>query len=367
MVGGLSPKQADRYSRHLVLPDIGEEGQLLLLNSSVLVVGAGGLGSPAIAYLTAAGVGEIGIIDHDVVSVSNLQRQILYSNSTVGKPKVESAKIWIEARNEDVIVNAIEEKMTHDNSLSIIQNYDVIIDGTDNFESRYLIGDSCEILGKPWIFGSVHRFEGQVSTFNLSGGPNYRDLFPESPPPEMAPNCSEAGILGVLPGLVGTIQATEAIKLILNVGESLRGRLLTIDASSMDMRTLSFSRNPDRDVVTNLNAYADQNILEIVPIDFVERKQKGWNPFLLDVRREEEEAITSIDGTEMRIMHLEIPSKLSQIPSGRDIVVYCRTGVRSAAVARFLIESGKGLGKVYNLSGGVHGWSDTVDSKIIKY
>ncbi len=363
----LSPSQSDRYSRHLVLPGVGKEGQILLLEASVLVVGAGGLGSPALMYLAAAGVGKIGIIDHDVVNISNLQRQIIHSNSSLGQTKVCSAANWIEKLNDDVEVVPIEDKLTSENSIEIIQEYDVVIDGTDNFETRYLIGDSCEILGKPWIFGSIHRFEGQISTFNIDEGPNYRDLFPDPPPPELAPNCSEAGVLGVLPGLVGTIQATEAIKVIIGTGDLLRGRLLTIDALSMEMRTLSFSKNPEREAISSLSSNSSRNFAEIGALEFVERKQSGWAPFLLDVRREDEEAIATIEGTDMRITHIEVPTRMEEIPSDCDIVVYCRTGVRSAAVAKFLSESEWSSGRIFNLSGGIHGWSDSIDSTIIKY
>ena len=363
----LNPEQRERYARHLVLPGVGEEGQEKLLKSSVLVAGAGGLGSPALMYLAAAGVGRIGIIDNDTVSSSNLQRQIIHNVSWVGKSKVESAKNWIKGLNSDIDVVGIDDRLTQYNSLEILSDYDVIIDGTDNFQSRYLIGDSCEILDKPWIFGSIHRFEGQVSTFNLNGGPNYRDLFPTPPPPELAPNCSEAGVLGVLPGLVGTIQASEAIKVILGIGENLIGKLLAIDALTMEMRSLSFSKNPERVRVTRLGGSISRDFEEIGAKDLFKQRQDGWKPFLLDVRRAHEEAIASIEGTDARIMHLEIPKRLSELPTGTDIVVYCRSGQRSAAVARFIIESDLEIGRVFNLTGGILSWSDNVDPKIVKY
>jgi len=363
----LSQDQRERYARHLVLPGVGEEGQEKLLRSSVLVVGAGGLGSPALMYLAAAGVGRIGIIDNDTVSSSNLQRQIIHNVSWVGKSKVESASNWIKGLNSDIDVIGIDDRLTQGNSLKILDDYDVIIDGTDNFQSRYLIGDVCEILGKPWIFGSIHRFEGQVSTFNLDGGPNYRDLFPVPPPPELAPNCSEAGVLGVLPGIVGTIQASEALKVILGIGENLSGKLLAIDALTMEMRTLSFSENPERKRVTRLGDTVSRDFEEIDAKDLFERRKDGWKPFLLDVRRAHEEAIASIEGTDSRIMHLEIPTRLSELPTGNDIVVYCRSGQRSAAVARFIIESDLEIGRVFNLTGGILSWSDNVDPRIVKY
>jgi len=357
----------DRYSRHLVLPGVGLEGQKMMLDSSVLVVGAGGLGSPVLMYLAAAGIGKIGIIDNDLVSSSNLQRQIIHDNASIGKPKVDSASDWIRGLNEDIEVIAINEKLVPDNSIGILEKFDIIVDGTDNFESRYLIGDTCEIIGKPWVFGSIHRFEGQVSTFNLNGGPNYRDLFPSPPSPELAPNCSEAGVLGVLPGIIGTIQATEAIKAIIGAGDSLSGKLLTIDALSMESKLLSFSKNPERELVASLNESETQGFSEIEAVDFVNSKEGGWNPFLLDVRREDEESIATIVGTDVRIMHMEVPSRLKELPKDRDIVVYCRVGQRSAAVARFISESGWSSGRIFNLSGGIHRWSDTIDPKIIKY
>ena len=367
MSGYLSPEQRERYARHLVLPGVEEEGQEKLLRSSVLVVGAGGLGSPALMYLAAAGVGRIGIIDNDTVSSSNLQRQIIHNISWVGKSKVESASNWIKGLNSDIDVVEMDDRLTHENSLEILSGYDVIIDGTDNFQSRYLIGDACEILDKPWIFGSIHRFEGQASTFNHNDGPNYRDLFPTPPPPELSPNCSEAGVLGVLPGIVGTIQASEALKVILGIGENLSGKLLAIDALTMEMRSLSFSKNPERVRVTRLGESVVRDFGEIGAKDLFERRKAGWKPFLLDVRRADEEAISSIEGTDARIMHLEIPTRLSELPTRTDIVVYCRSGQRSAAVARFIIESNFEVGRIFNLTGGILSWSDNVDPRIVKY
>ena len=366
MSSGLEDSQKERYARHIAIPNVGENGQLLLLDSSILVVGAGGLGSPALLYLAAAGVGKIGIVDHDLVSVSNLQRQIIHDSKSVGENKARSAGDSISALNPEIELRVIGEKLTVENALEIIEEFDVVIDGTDNFESRYLIGDSCEILGKPWVFGSIHRFEGQVSTFNLNGGPNYRDLFPKPPPPELAPNCEQAGVLGVLPGIVGTIQATEAIKIILGIGSSLRGKLLAIDALSMEMRTLNFSAEEKRERVVSLDMSESVGFLEIEPIEFESRREAGWEHFLLDVRRSEEEKIISIERTDRRITHLSLPTRLEELPRDKAIVIYCRTGARSAASARFLTEIGWPQ-EVYNLSGGVHRWSDTVDSSFPKY
>ena len=367
-----------RYARHLTLPEVGPEGQLVLQEASVLVVGAGGLGSPALLYLAAAGIGRIGLIDDDTVDVTNLQRQILHSTSEVGESKAASAERRISDLNPEVTVEAIEGRLDTTNALDIIGRYDILIDGTDNFETRYLIGDACEILGKPWVFGSIHRFEGQVATFNLDGGPNYRDLFPEPPEDGLAPNCAEAGVLGVLPGIVGSIQATEAIKAILRIGDSLNGKLLVIDALSMGFRTLGFSKDKSREVVTELKQETVEScssdvdspsemMLVISPAEFVKRRDSGWDVFLFDVRRSEEEAIATLSGTALRIEHNQVPMRMAEIPLDRDIVVYCRTGVRSAAVARYLVSSGLAKGEGYNLRGGIHEWSDTVNSNIIKY
>ena len=376
----VSDEQSARYARHLTLPEVGPEGQRLLNEASILVVGAGGLGSPALLYLAAAGIGRIGVIDDDSVNLSNLQRQVLHGTAAIGKAKVASAKRRLGDLNPEVAVEAHEARLVAGNALEVISRYDLVIDGSDNFSTRYLISDACEILGKPWVFGSIHRFEGQVTTFNLDGGPNYRDLFPGAPPAELAPNCAEAGVLGVLPGIVGSIQATEAIKIILGVGEPLSGRLLVIDALGMGMRSLSYSHDPSRATVTELSDYpiecsseaneiedAQHGMLEIDPIEYIERVGQGWSPFLLDVRRMDEERIVSLEGTSLRIQHNSVPQRADEVPSDRDVVVYCRTGGRSAAVARFLVASRSPEGRVYNLTGGIHEWSDTVDSSIIKY
>ena len=369
-----------RYARHLTLPEVGPGGQRLLTEASILVVGAGGLGSPALLYLAAAGIGRIGIIDDDSVDLSNLQRQVLHSTSSVGEAKVVSAERRLSDLNPEVTIEAYETRLGVDNALDLIGGFDLVIDGSDNFSTRYLISDACEILGKPWVFGSIHRFEGQVTAFNLDGGANYRDLFPEAPPTELAPNCAEAGVLGVLPGIVGSIQATEAIKIILGVGEPLSGRLLVIDALGMRMRSLSYSADLSRATVTDLSDYArecsnpantdeesQREMLEINPVDYVERVAQGWSPFLLDVRRMDEERIVSLEGTSLRIQHNLVPRQIEEVPRDRDVVIYCRTGGRSAAVARFLVGSRSSEGYVYNLTGGIHKWSDTVDSSIIKY
>jgi len=378
----LSPEERARYARHLILPEMGEEGQKKLKKSSVIVVGAGGLGSPTLLYLAAAGVGKIGIIDDDKVDITNLQRQVIHSTAAVGSLKVESAANRIRELNPEIEVIEHNIRIDVNNALELLSDWDVVIDGTDNFPTRYTINDACEILEKPWVFGSIHRFEGQVTVFNYDGGPNYRDLFPNAPPPELAPNCAEAGVLGVLPGIVGSIQSAEAIKLLLGVGDSLSGKLMVIDAKSMKTRLLKFDKLPEREPVTEMSeqlimeACQSQEIrkeppigqvLEITPAEFVERRSKGWNPFLLDVRRENEEAIVSLPDTDLRIEHIAVPAKSEDLPKDCDLVVYCRSGGRSDAVARWLGQSGWDRSRVWNMVGGIHLWSEQVDSTVPKY
>ena len=378
----LSPEERARYARHLILPEMGEEGQKKLKKSSVIVVGAGGLGSPTLLYLAAAGVGKIGIIDDDKVDITNLQRQVIHSTAAVGSLKVESAANRIRELNPEIEVIEHNIRIDVNNALELLSDWDVVIDGTDNFLTRYTINDACEILEKPWVFGSIHRFEGQVTVFNYDGGPNYRDLFPNAPPPELAPNCAEAGVLGVLPGIVGSIQSAEAIKLLLGVGDLLSGQLMVIDAKSMRTRSLKFDKLPERKPVTEMSeqlimeACQSQEIrkeppigqvLEITPAEFVERRSRGWNPFLLDVRGENEEAIVSLPDTDLRIEHIAVPAKSEDLPKDCDLVVYCRSGGRSDAVARWLGQSGWDRSRVWNMVGGIHLWSEQVDSTVPKY
>ena len=374
-----------RYARHLILPQVGEAGQKKIKSASVLVVGAGGLGSPVLMYLAAAGIGKIGIIDDDKVELTNLQRQIIHSTSSIGELKTESAKRRIYQINPEIIVEIFDTRLTIENAEEIINRYDVIVDGTDNFATRYTISDCCEILGKPWVFGSIHRFEGQVSVFNLNGSPNYRDLFPKAPPPELAPNCAEAGVLGVLPGIIGSFQANEVLKIILEIDGILDSELLLIDTQTMNIRKLRYNANKEREKVTELSEEAiscalgldeeqsldvsdtKENMKEISPLEYVDKVKNGWNPFFLDVRREEEEKIVTLPDTNLRISHTEVPSRLEEIPNDQDIVIYCRSGARSAMVANFLKMSGNYPMEIYNLSGGIHLWASTVDSSIPRY
>ena len=381
----LTNDEKARYARHLILPQVGEAGQKKIKSASVLVVGAGGLGSPVLMYLAAAGIGKIGIIDDDKVDMTNLQRQIIHSTSSIGELKTESAKRRIKQINPEIIVDIFGTRLTIENAKEIIDGYDIIVDGTDNFATRYTISDCCEILGKPWVFGSIHRFEGQVSVFNLNGSPNYRDLFPKAPPPELAPNCAEAGVLGVLPGIIGSFQANEVLKIVLEMDGTLDSELLLIDTQTMNIRKLRYNSNKEREKVTELSEDAisctlgldeeqsldasstKQNMKEISPLEYVNKVKNGWKPFFLDVRREEEEKIVTLPNTNLRISHTEVPSRLQEIPNDQDIVIYCRSGARSAMVANFLKMSGDYSMEVYNLSGGIHLWSSTVDSSIPKY
>ena len=381
----LTNDEKARYARHLILPQVGEAGQKKIKSASVLVFGAGGLGSPVLMYLAAAGIGKIGIIDDDKVELTNLQRQIIHSTSSIGELKTESAKRRINQINPEIIVEIFDTRLTIENAEEIINRYDVIVDGTDNFATRYTISDCCEILGKPWVFGSIHRFEGQVSVFNLNGSPNYRDLFPKAPPPELAPNCAEAGVLGVLPGIIGSFQANEVLKIILEIDGILDSELLLIDTQTMNIRKLRYNANKEREKVTELSEEAiscalgldeeqsldvsdtKENMKEISPLEYVDKVKNGWNPFFLDVRREEEEKIVTLPDTNLRISHTEVPSRLEEIPNDQDIVIYCRSGARSAMVVNFLKMSGNYPMEIYNLSGGIHLWASTVDSSIPRY
>ncbi len=381
----LTDLEKARYARHLILPQVGESGQNKIKSSSVLVIGAGGLGSPVLMYLAAAGIGSIGIIDDDRVDITNLQRQIIHSTSSIGELKTLSAKRTIKKINPEVNVDTYNTRLNIENAVELIDKYDIIVDGSDNFATRYTISDCCEILGKPWVFGSIHRFEGQVSVFNLNGSPNYRDLFEKAPPPELAPNCAQAGVLGVLPGIIGCFQANEVLKIVLGLDGILDSELLLVDTQTMNIRKLRYVANPNRNKITELSeetiscalgqvkkeslvaSDVGKNMKEISPLKYLERLRDGWNPFFLDVRREAEEKIVSLPNTSLRINHTEIPSRIKEIPNDRDIVIYCRSGSRSAMVANFLKTSGNYPMEIYNLSGGIHEWSSTVDPNIPKY
>ena len=377
----LSSDEILRYSRHLILPEVALEGQQRLKASRVLLIGAGGLGSPLALYLAAAGVGTIGLVDFDVVDVTNLQRQIVHGSKDVGRPKLESARDRLKDLNPHIHVEGYETRLTSENALEIVRDYDIVIDGTDNFATRYLTNDACVILGKPNVYGSIYRFEGQSSVFATEEGPCYRCLYPEPPPPGLVPSCAEGGVLGVLPGLVGTIQATEGIKLLLGIGEPLIGRLLLIDALSMQFRTMRLRKNPncpacgtreireliDYDQFCGIGGDPLQDphgIPEITPAELAAKQARRDDFDLIDVREPHEWAIAKIPGA--RLVPLgTFTESLSSFDSARDIVVTCKMGGRSAKAVRQL--QAAGFKKVWNLAGGILRWSDDVDSSVPKY
>ena len=371
-----------RYSRHLIIPDVGLTGQRRLKNARVLLVGAGGLGSPLALYLAAAGVGTLGLVDYDVVDLTNLQRQVLHGTKDVGRPKLASATERIRDVNPHVNVEGFETRLTSANALEILRDFDVVVDGTDNFPTRYLTNDACVLLGKPNVYGSIFRFEGQASVFATADGPCYRCLFPEPPPPGLVPSCAEGGVLGVLPGLIGTIQATETIKLLLGIGEPLIGRLLLVDALSTRFRTVNLRRDPacpacgtreirelvDYEEFCGVRAAEAQLLAdavpEITPTELANKLRRGDEVDLIDVREPHEWEIARIPGA--RLIPLgTVTEALPTLDSARDIVVHCKGGTRSAKAVRQLRAAG--FSRVWNLAGGITRWSDDVDPSTPKY
>jgi len=380
----LTTDDLSRYSRHLILPEVGMEGQRKLKAARVLCVGTGGLGSPLAFYLAAAGIGTLGLVDFDVVDASNLQRQIIHSTKDIGRKKLDSAAEKLIALNPALNVIKHETMLSSANALDILKDYDIVADGTDNFPTRYLVNDACVLLGKPNAYGSIFRFEGQASVFATEEGPCYRCLYPEPPPPGLVPSCAEGGVLGILPGLVGVIQATEVIKLILGKGSPLIGRLLLVDALGMRFRELKLRKNPECPVcgenptVKELIDY--QQFCGIVPESKEEkavkngipqmsvkelkrRRDAGEDVFLLDVREPYEFQIAQIGGR--LIPQNDVPQRINEIPRDREIVVHCRSGARSQKIAEFLKQSG--YAQVVNLAGGILAWSDQIDPKVQKY
>jgi molybdopterin/thiamine biosynthesis adenylyltransferase/rhodanese-related sulfurtransferase len=357
----------DRYARQITLPEIGEAGQEKLRRASVLIVGAGGLGSPAALYLAAAGVGTIGLVDFDRVDASNLHRQILYGTSDVGRPKLEAAQERLGDLNPDVRVIAHETRLTSENALDILRDYDVILDGTDNFATRYLVNDACVILGKPNVYGSIFRFDGQVSVFATNDGPCYRCLYPEPPPPGLVPSCAEGGVLGILPGIVGSLQATEAIKLIVGIGETLAGRLLLFDALRTTFRVMNVRRRCDQHApITRLIDYEEfcnpVNNTDITPKELNEQLSSGADVVLIDVREPHEWNAGHLDAA-THIPLAQVPQRLAEIPKDRDVVMICRSGGRSAHAQEHLIRQ-HGYTRVKNLVGGMKRWATEVDPTI---
>jgi molybdopterin/thiamine biosynthesis adenylyltransferase/rhodanese-related sulfurtransferase len=374
----LSAEERRRYARHLILPEIGPEGQERLRRGSVLLVGLGGLGSPAALYLTAAGVGRIGLVDFDVVDETNLQRQVLYGTGDVGRPKLAAATARLRDLNPHVEIVHHETRLTSDNAMEILEGYDVIVDGTDNFPTRYLVNDACVFLGKPNVYGSIFRFEGQVSVFDSRIGPCYRCLYPDPPPPDLVPSCAEGGVLGVLPGVVGTLQAVEAIKLLVGIGTPLVGRLLLFDALGASFRQVKLKKNHrcvvcgESPSVTTLIDYegfcrstarGDDDQLELTPAEVVERiGRRGVR--LIDVREPYEWEAGHIEGAELIPMR-ELPSRLAELKHDEEIILYCRTGARSGRALQFM--RGAGFTQVRHMEGGAKAWAAAVDPSLAVY
>jgi len=378
----LTNEEILRYSRHLIMPEVGMEGQLKLKGAKVLLIGTGGLGAPLGLYLTAAGVGHIGLVDFDVVDFTNLQRQVTFGTSDVGKPKTAAAAARLSNLNPDVHITTYETKLTSANALELFKDYDVVVDGTDNFPTRYLVNDACILLGKPNVYGSIFRFEGQVTVFGMPDGPCYRCLYPEPPPPGLVPSCAEGGVLGVLPGIVGSLQALEAIKLIIGRGDSLEGRLVLFDALAMKFRELKLRKNPHCPMcgshrkiheLIDYNEFcgirgeeepeSDLHVPEITPRELKEKLDRGEHIFILDVREPHEYQICNLHG------HLiplgELPRRVHELDSAHEIVAHCKSGKRSAQAVDFLRQAG--FRKIYNLRGGILSWSTEVDPTVPRY
>src|SRR5690606_26847858 len=387
----LTQAETLRYSRHLIMPEVGPEGQRKLKAAKVLLVGAGGLGSPSALYLAAAGVGTLGLVDFDVVDESNLHRQVLFGTKDVGRPKLEAASERIRDMNPNIRVVQHPERLTSENALDVLAGYDIIIDGTDNFPTRYLVNDACVLLGKPNVYGSIFRWEGQVSVFATEGGPCYRCLFRQPPPPGLVPNCAEDGVLGVLPGIIGSAQTLEVIKLLLGVGRTLAGRLLIFDALDLSWREVALRRNPECPVCGDEATQAELHDYEVFcgvapaagsaegaaagtgahvgangdradtldPVLLAERLAADPAPFLLDVRHPWEWAVSNLSDLGARLVPLdELEQRLAEIPRDRPIIVYCKSGGRSARAAGILTE--RGFGPVSNLEGGLARWAERV-------
>jgi sulfur-carrier protein adenylyltransferase/sulfurtransferase len=378
----LSNEEILRYSRHLIMPEVGMDGQLKLKNARVLLIGTGGLGAPLGLYLAAAGVGKLGLVDFDVVDFTNLQRQVTFGTTDVGKHKSEAARARLSNLNPDIEIQSFETQLTSANALELFKGFDIIVDGTDNFPTRYLVNDACILLGKPNVYGSIFRFEGQATVFGMPDGPCYRCLYPEPPPPGLVPSCAEGGVLGVLPGIVGSIQAMETIKLILGAGDSLVGRLLLFDALGMKFRELKLRKNPDcpmcgknRTIHQLLDYFEfcgvrgeeapapDLQVPEMTPRELKARLDRGDDLYILDVREPHEYQICNIKGHLLPLG--ELPRRVHELDSSREIVAHCRSGKRSAEAVDFLRKAG--FRKIHNLKGGILAWSDEVDPSVPKY
>ena len=378
-----------RHARHLVLPQVGIEGQEKLAKAKVFVVGAGGLGSPVLLYLAAAGIGTIGIIDDDRVDISNLQRQVLHRTEDVGRLKVESAKEQLLALDPNLNVVEHRERLTPGNALDLFSGWDIIVDGTDNIPTRYLIDDACHLLSIPWVYASIHRFEGQVSFFSTKDNRRYRDLFPEAPPAGALQNCAEAGVFGVLPGVVGSLQATEVIKYIVGMKSSLIGRLLLYDAESMTMQSLQFGALDSKPDITDLSqaqalfddpAYCtprpqqvqedeptgDFMMQSITVLELKSKQQTGWNPFIIDVRRDDELEQVRLSTFDLHIGHEVADTIAGEVPDERDVVVMCHSGMRSQLAIMLLNQSGVDSTRLFNLTGGIMAWMQYAPEDVLR-
>ena len=380
----LSNDEILRYSRHLIMPEVGMEGQLKLKEAKVLMIGTGGLGAPLGLYLAAAGIGKIGIVDFDIVDMTNLQRQVIHGTADIGRPKLDSAADRMNDINPYVEIEKYNTRLSSENALDIIKDYDIVVDGTDNFPTRYLVNDACILLGKPNAYGSIFRFEGQATVFGYQDGPCYRCLYPEPPPPGLVPSCAEGGVLGILPALVGSIQATETVKIILGKGETLSGRLVLYDALNMKFRELKLRKNPDCPLCGDhrtIHALIDYeqfcgipqqapepetglNEWEIDPRGLKARLDRNEPVFILDVREPHEYQICSLPNSVL-IPLGDLPKRVAELNTADDIVVHCRSGVRSAKAVDFLRTAG--FSKLKNLTGGILAWSDDVDPTVPKY
>ena len=379
----------ERHARHLVLPNVGHEGQEKLASARVLVIGAGGLGSPVLLYLAAAGIGTIGIVDDDVVDISNLQRQIIHRTEDVGSKKVDSARARLLALDPNIKVEVYPNRLNPENALSVLKGWDVVVDGTDNIPTRYLIDDACHLLSIPWVYGSIHRFEGQVSVFSTEQSRCYRDIFPEAPPAGALQNCADAGVFGVLPGVVGSIQATEVIKQILGLETNLVGSLLLYDALEMSTRMLRFEALESRQKIEDLslvqqlfddplycmpsNKQIDEGTLDgrgmmqSIDVASVKAKQsEGWKPFIIDVRSAEELDQIRLNSFDLHAVHDVIGSHSNEVPEEGDIVVICRSGMRSQMAIMFLTQAGIDANRLYNLDGGIMAWSQIAPEDVIR-
>ncbi len=376
-MSNLSPKEMARYARHIAIPEFNVEGQQKLKAAKVLVIGSGGLGSPVLLYLAAAGVGHLGIVDFDVVDESNLQRQILFTVDDVGKSKAETAKKRLLALNPHINITVHNTRFTKENALEIITQYDIVADGTDNFPTRYLVNDACVLSGKTNVYASIFRFEGQVSVFNHlnedgTRGPNYRDMFPEPPPPGLVPNCAEGGVLGVLPGIIGSMQASEVIKVITGVGEPLAGRLFLYDAASFTSRILKVNKNPETKITQLINyeqfcgilPKEEKPVKEVTVVELYDYQTKGIDFQLIDVREPYEYSIANLDAELIPLA--TVAEAANRIAKDKKVIIHCRSGVRSANAIREL-ENLFGFDNLYNLKGGILAWSKEIDSSVPTY